>query len=293
MQLTKIELNCFLEIFTNTLNSKELAIKLKRSRSQIYRCISNLERLGFIIKGKSHTFQPSKLIHVIKLGLVLQKRPQLIEVLSDSGLLVLSKLMTPITTKELSIETNLKPITIYKIIALAKQISILKKEEGKYIINKILWKDLSEFLNEYNLFNQTIDSRVPVSSTIYYSDKKEVIFSTLNELQDYKKTSFSVFVKYGIDLESNVYYYTTKKDDVESIDNVILDTLKIFEKEVDYHDLIYFTLLYLKYKNKLKKIEHPILDNIKLILTGTKIDGYPSLEEIKEKAIQYNIKVNK
>jgi len=223
--------------------------------------------------------------------LLLQKHQEIIDVLSDSGLDVLSKLLTPLTINQLSLETKLKPITIYKIINNAKQMSIVRKEEKKYLINKLIWQDLYEFLNEYNTFNQTIDSRVPINSKIYYSDKNEVVFSTLKELPDYKKTSFSAFVTYGLDIGSSTYYYTTKKENTQSIDEVILDTLKVLEKDMDYHDLIYLSLLYLKYKSKLKSINHPILENIKLILKGVKIDNYPNLTEIKEKAEQYNIKV--
>ncbi|MEI8364450.1 MAG: hypothetical protein WCF78_03260 [archaeon] len=292
MQLTKNELSCFLEIFSNKLTPKELSSKFKKSKYQIYRYISNLQKFGLITKLEHRYLEPSKSIHAIKLGLLLQKHPEIIHILSDSGLDVLSKLLIPLTINQLSLETKLKSITIYKIINNAKQMSIVRKEEKKYLINKLIWKDLYEFLNEYNTFNQTIDSRVPVSSKIYYSDKNEVIFSTLKELPNYKKTSFSVFVNYGLDLGSNTYYYTTKQKNTQNIDEVVLDTLKVLEKDMDYHDLIYLSLLYLKYKPKLKSITHPILENIKLILTGLKIDNYPSLIEIKEKAEQYNIKID-
>jgi len=292
MQLTKNELSCFLEIFSNKLTPKELSSKLNKSKYQIYRYISNLQNSGLITKLEHRYLEPSKSIHVIKLGLLLQKHQEIIDVLSDSGLDVLSKLLLiPLTINELSLETKLKPITIYKIINNAKQMSIVRKEGKKYLINKLIWKDLYEFLNEYNTFNQTIDSRVPINSKIYYSDKNEVVFSTLKELPDYKKTSFSAFVTYGLDIGSSTYYYTTKKENTQSIDEVILDTLKVLEKDMDYHDLIYLSLLYLKYKSKLKSINHPILENIKLILKGVKIDNYPNLTEIKEKAEQYNIKV--
>jgi len=292
MQLTKNELSCFLEVFSNKLTPKELSTKLNKSKYQIYRYISNLQKLGLIIKLKQRYLEPSKSIHTIKLGLLLQKHQEIIGILSDSGLEVLSKLLTPLTISQLSLETKLKPITIYKIINNAKQISIVKKEEKKYLINKLIWQDLYDFLNEYNTFNQTIDSRVPVNSKIYYADKNKVIFSTLKEIPYYKKTSFSVFVNYGLDIGSNTYYYTTNQENTKNIDEVVLDTLKVLEKDMNYHDLIYLSLLYLKYKSKLKSIIHPILENIKLILTGIKIDNYPSLTEIKEKAEQYNIKMD-
>ena len=34
-----------------------------------------------------------------------------------------------------------------------------------------------------------------------------------------------------------------------------------------------------------------MLDNIKLIIKGTKIENYPSLDEIREKAEIYDIKI--
>jgi len=38
-------------------------------------------------------------------------------------------------------------------------------------------------------------------------------------------------------------------------------------------------------------IKHPILSNIKQILEGKNIQGYPTLDEIKEKAEVYDIKI--
>ena len=41
----------------------------------------------------------------------------------------------------------------------------------------------------------------------------------------------------------------------------------------------------------MQNIKHPILDMIKLVLNGETIKGYPTIEELREKADVYDIRL--
>jgi DNA-binding cell septation regulator SpoVG len=67
--------------------------------------------------------------------------------------------------------------------------------------------------------------------------------------------------------------------------------LAIVEKTKEFRDRMYLALFYYKYKDEFKDIKHPILDNLNKIFAGEKIERYPPLKEIKEKAKVYDIKM--
>ena len=49
-------------------------------------------------------------------------------------------------------------------------------------------------------------------------------------------------------------------------------------------------LFYVKYKKNLLDIKHDLLDNIKIVLNGNNMIGYPSLKEIRDRAEVYDTK---
>ena len=167
--------------------------------------------------------------------------------------------------------------------------SLLIKTNNKYIVNYKGWQDLIDFLKEHKNFHENYDYRVPSDSTIYYKNKKEILFSTKQEV-DATLTSFSAFVDYDLLLYTieNFYYLPKKKLNKKEI---LLHTLKIVEKTKDFRDRMYLALFYYKYKKEFKEIKHEILDNLNKIFNGEKIDRYPPLKEIKERAKVYNIKM--
>ena len=69
-----------------------------------------------------------------------------------------------------------------------------------------------------------------------------------------------------------------------------MHALLIAEKEKTIKHLIFISLFYIKFKKELS-IKHPIVDKLKLILKGKDIPDYPKLQEIKERAEIYDIKI--
>ncbi|HOW29874.1 MAG TPA: hypothetical protein PK685_04360, partial [archaeon] len=167
--------------------------------------------------------------------------------------------------------------------------SIFIKENKEYIVNYSVWPDLIDFLKEYKSFQGNYDYRVPVGSTIYYKNEKEIVFSIKQNI-DATLTSFSAFKDYNLLIYTleNFYYLPKKKLTKQEI---LLHTLAIVEKTKEFRDRMYLALFYYKYKDEFKDIKHEILDNLNKIFSGEKIDRYPPLKEIKEKAKVYDIKM--
>jgi hypothetical protein len=290
MELNVLQLNVFLEICKGSIYQKNLAIKLSKSKSQISRSIAVLGSIGLIEYSKRR-LELSKNPFSTQLKELLIKYPNLVEILRDSGIPILYSVLTEKTVKEISQETKLKEITIYKFIEKTKSLSILIKQKNKYIFNEKLWLSLKEFIIDYNYYNACTDNRIPKGSIIYYKNKKEIVFSTQDELQDITKTGFSVFKDYGINILNTTKYYYFPEKKLTLID-ILEHTIKIVEKTKDSRQLQYLALFYQKYKKSVRYINKPqLLLNIINVLDGQIIGGYPTLKEISEKAKLYNIKI--
>ena len=89
-------------------------------------------------------------------------------------------------------------------------------------------------------------------------------------------------------MPSNYYHIPKEKLGIKQI---FEDSLIILKDDKDYRKILYAILFYIKNKRKLKKVKHELVYKFQLILKGEKIEGFPSLEEIKEKTKQYDIKI--
>jgi hypothetical protein len=50
-------------------------------------------------------------------------------------------------------------------------------------------------------------------------------------------------------------------------------------------------LFYLKHKDRLEGIEHPMVKDILAVLQGEKVKGYPSMEDIEDRTEMYGIEL--
>ena len=73
--------------------------------------------------------------------------------------------------------------------------------------------------------------------------------------------------------------------------DVFRHSLYITEKYLEFKQIIMLALFYAKYKKYLSGIKHKIIENINKILKGQHISGYPTLEEIKDRADVYDIRL--
>ncbi len=289
MQLSETELKILQQIANGNTDIKKIAEKLDRDISRIYRSKNKLVEKNFLEFSQS-TFKPKKITHITLFLQLLIKHPNMVNLLSGSGILLLIELLHPKTVEEVESETEFKKSIIYKKIKQAINISaVIPKEKHKYVINEKIWKDLKDFLVEYKKHEETTDSRIPANSNIYYKNKEEIVFSNNADL-DATLTGFSSYEKHGIKLLLTTnYYYLPKK--TLTIQDILKHSLYITQKDKNIRNLTFICLFFLKNKNDLLSIKHPILNKIKQILKGKNIQGYPTLEEIKEKAEVYDIRI--
>ena len=287
MQLSKTEINVLEQIAKGNKFIKTVAKALKKSDKQIYVTAKNLaeknviERINKILKVK-------EALHIALLLQLLADIPNLAPVLSDSGIPIFTALLKPLTIEEISNETGFKKTMIYSKIQEAGKRSMIRKTKFAFMINEKMWLKLIDFLKELKKYEKTIDARIPSSSTIYYKKNKEIVFSCKEEV-DAIKTAFSAYEKYGIKLLLvKNYYYLPKRELIK--EDILMHSLYVVEKNRDIRNLIFIALFYAKYKKEFK-IKHEILTNLTEVLAGRKIDGYPTYEELKDRAEVYDIKV--
>ena len=111
-----------------------------------------------------------------------------------------------------------------------------------------------------------------------------MLFRSLRQ-QDATLTSFSAYADYGIKLGLRDNYYTLPKREL-SIGEIFIHSLDSTE---DYRQRLFCILFYLKNRDELKGVRHPMMKSIRAVLRGEHIKGYPTVEEIEEQAELYGI----
>ncbi|MDI6738008.1 MAG: hypothetical protein QME12_05860 [Nanoarchaeota archaeon] len=288
MELSQTELKFIQMVAAGEIEIKQIAARLKIGIKQAYRVCRALEQKGLLERGRK-ALSLSKAPIAVMLSNLISENPNTIPLLADSGIPILASLLTSKSTAEIASETGMKKSIIYRKLKQALNISAVRKENRKYAINEKVWQRLKELLFAINQQEETIDPRAPLGSIIYFTNKKEIVFSNKAKIED-PLTAFSRYADYGIKLllPTNFYYLPKKK---LSLKDIFLHSLWTANKIKDTRHIIYIALLYISHKKQLHNIKHPVLDNITLILKGAKIEEYPSLDEIKEKAELYDIKI--
>lgn len=288
MKLSRTELRILKEVTRGNRSISEIAQALGKSKSQIYRSGNKLIRNGMVLCLKG-LFEPVREAYVNLLLQLLGSYGSLIEPFSGSGLKVLTALLEPKSIGDLMQETKLGRAQVFNKIQQAKAISLVRHESGKYFLNDKLWGLAIDFLRELKVHEETVDLRVPADAVIYFKNEKEIVFSSKESL-DASLTGFSVFEHYGIRVLTSTNYYYLPKRKLGKKD-VFRHSLLIAEKEREIRQVILLALLYVKHKESLTRIMHPLVDSIKKILAGQSIPGYPKFEEINDRAEVYGIKL--
>ncbi len=285
MAISKTELGLLYHIAKGEKKIKE--IHTGKSISQLYRTVNNLKR-QHLLNSKRGSIELNNSLHLNLLVQNILKNPNLINILSDSGMAILMNLTEPKQISEISQITRLKKSIIYRKLKQCFNSSIVIKKDSRYILNRKIWPDLIEFLLEYKKYYENIDNRIPTNAKIYYKNEKEILFSSKQKL-DAELTAFSAYSKYGIKIYTITNYYYLSKGKLTK-KKIFLHSLLITDKEFDYRNITYIALFYMKHKQSIKAINHEIFKNIKHILNGGDIEGYPKLKEIQAKAEQYGIR---
>jgi len=287
MQLSKTEIRVLAEVAKGNNIIKTIAEALKKSNKQIYVTAKSLTEKGFIklIKG---TLKPKEALHITLFLQLLADIPNLAPVLSDSGIPIFTAFLKPMTIEEVSAETGFKKTMIYIKLQKAKKRSMIRKIGSTFKINAKMWLKLIDFLEELKKYEETIDTRIPASSIIYYKNNKEIVFSTKEDI-DAVKTAFSEYKRYGIEILTITNYYYLPKRELTK-EEILKHSLYVVEKDKSIRNLIFLALFYAKYRKKLR-VKHPILANLDVVLAKGRVKGYPSYKEIQDRAEVYNINV--
>lgn len=289
MELSKSELNVLM-LVAKSVSVLEMVKLSGLSKSQVYRTIKSLMKKDLIEKKNSLHVIKSK-THVKLLCKLLIANPNLIDVFSDKGLLILSELSVEyLSLKILCINTGLHKTTILKKLNKAINISLVIKNKRLYGLNDLLWGDVKEFLLQLRKYESEFDLRVPLNSVIYFKNKEEVLFSNEDDL-DFQKTAFSCFDDFGLKsyLLTNYYYFPKKK---LSKKQIFKHALIIADVENEHRLFILTSLFYFKFKSSLKNVKHSVIDKIKAVSRKEKVKDFISFDELKEKAKVYGVVLN-
>ena len=288
MKLSKTEFKVLEQIALGGKKVVKLAKTLKKDMSQIYRVVKKLNQKNFV-KLKKGEVKPLDLTHVQILLQELATQSNSISLLSGSGIEFYTYLLEPRTLDELIRGTGVKRSTVFYNLKQAKRISFIRVSDNKYQFNKLIWPKVYEFLMELKKYNETNDLRVPPGAVIYYKTKNEIIFSSKFKF-DATLTGFSAYDRLGIKIYTiDFTYYLPKKKLTKK--EVFIHSLYRIRKEKTIQNLIITILFYIKYKKYLLDVHDEIVDNFKKILKGKKIESYPVLAELKDRAEVYDIKI--
>ena len=185
-------------------------------------------------------------------------------------------------------ETGIPKKTIYRYLKGLLRLGAVKrtKKDSVYLysLNRILWPEIEKFvaaLREYQAL-----SFVPREALLIKSYNDSVLFKSIR-VQDATATSFSAYADYGIELGLRDNYYTLPKREL-SIQEIFIHSL---DSAGELSGKLYCILFYLKDREKLGATEHPMIKDLKAVLQGERINGYPTLEDIEERADLYDIRL--
>ncbi len=195
---------------------------------------------------------------------------------------------TPRSLEALAMETGIPGDTLYGYLNGFLWVGIVSRSrQGKaylFSFNYIVWPELKDFvtsLQEYQVLRL-----VPRSALLIKSYGTSVLFKSIRP-QDATLTSFSAYEDYGILLGLRDYYYTLPRREL-SIQEIFIHSL---DSAWESFQKLFCVLFYLKNRDKLEAIDHPMMKDLKAVLQGEKIRGYPTMEDIEDRTDLYDIKL--
>ena len=209
------------------------------------------------------------------------------EILSGRRVELLSRLgQSPRSLETLAGVTGISSDTVYYYLQGLRPLGIVSRSmQGKaylYSFNYIVWPELKDFVTA--LLEFQVLRLVPREALLIRCYENSVLFKSLKQ-QDATPTTFSAYSEYGIKLGLRDYYYTLPQREL-SIGEVFIHSLDSAE---DYRQRLFCILFYLKNRDELKGVRHPMMKSIRAVLRGEHIKGYPTREDIEEQAELYGI----
>jgi len=272
------------------MNPRALQAELRLRRETISRLITHLVEKGMVERhGREASLAGTPPAEAFKRLYFSHRASPLHRVLSLGRVELLSRLdQTPKSLDALAAETGIPSDTLYVYLKGFLRIGVVSRtRQGKaylYSFNFKLWPQLKDFvtsLQEYQVLRL-----VPREALLIKSYTDSVLFKSIRP-QDATFTSFSAYEDYGIELLLRDNYFTLPKREL-SIQEVFIHSL---DSAWELSQKLFCVLFYLKNRDKLEAIDHPMMANIKAVLQGEIIKGYPTLEDIEDRTDLYDIKL--
>jgi hypothetical protein len=148
----------------------------------------------------------------------------------------------------------------------------------------ILWPELKDFVAA--LVEYQVVRLVPREALLIKNYGDRVLFKSIRT-QDATPTAFSAYEDYGIELGLRDNYYTLPKREL-SIQEVFIHSL---DSAWEFPQRLFRILVYLMHRDELEGVDHPMMKDIKAVLQGERIRGYPAMEDIEDRADIYGIEL--
>jgi predicted transcriptional regulator len=272
------------------MNPAALQAELRLRRETISRLITHLVEKGLVERhGREASLAGTPPAEAFKRLYFSHRASPLHKVLSLGRVELLSRLdQTPKSLEDLAAETGIPSDTLYGYLKGFLRVGVvIRTRQGKaylYSFNFKLWPELKDFvtsLQEYQVLRL-----VPREALLIKSYRDSVLFKSIRP-QDATFTSFSAYEDYGIELLLRDNYFTLPKREL-SIQEVFIHSL---DSAWELSQKLFCALFYLKNRDKLEAIDHPMIKDLKAVLQGEKIKGYPTLEDIEDRTDLYDIKL--
>jgi predicted transcriptional regulator len=263
---------------------KELSIK----KGSVSRVLTHLQGKGLIMRAGGKIFlantPPAEAFKKLYYS---HRTSPLQDILSGWRVELLSWLdQQPKSLGTLARETGISNDTIYYYLQDLRSLGVISKsKEGEayfYSFNYVVWKDLKDFVASF--LEYQVLQLVPREALLIKNYGDSVLFKSLQP-QDAMPTSFRAYKDYGIELGLRDNYYTLPKREI-TLEEKFIHSLDSAE---GLSHRLYCILFYLKNKETLEKVQHPMMENIRAVLRGKHIKGYPTLGDIEEQAELYGI----
>lgn len=265
-------------------------LELGLQRETVSRIITRLQDKGLVErKGREIVLARTPSAEAFKKLYYGHRAAPLQDLLSNRKVELLSKLdHSPKSLEALARETGIPSDTVYYYLKGFLHLGVIERsKKGKaylHSFNYILWPELKGFVTSFTEYQAL--RLVPREALLIKSYGDSVLFKSLRQ-QDATLTSFSAYRDYGIELELRDNYYALPKREL-SIQEIFIHSLDSAES---ISQRLYCILFYLKNRKQLEDVKHPMTKDIRAVLSGESIKGYPTLEEVKEQAELYGIKV--
>lgn len=284
--LSKTEMKMLSDISRGNSTVSSLITTEDITRSQIYSVLRSLREKQILHLDQGKITLENK-THIALLMKVLRSSYGSYGALSNNGMDILAELRTPRTVRELSERLGIHQTTVSEKIRELMRLSMIKKDEDRYSINRQLWPDLPELAEAYFSYVKNNDPRATPGSIIYFVSRDLVVFSNDSET-GCTKTAFSLYTDFGIKITSATNYYCSLKYDV-SLPDVFLHSLYVIAADKNWWLRMMALIFYAKFKEELKGIHHAIKDEMDAVLSGSKVDGWVPLDEMRERAEMYGV----